>query len=346
MANEEHLTELNEGVESWNYWRERNPDVRSDLSGADLRGTDLRRADLRRADLEDANLHGVDLEDADLYGANLRHADVQFGDLRHADLRRTQLGGTQLGGAQLGGANLEEAFFLRTMLSDLDLSETKGLEAAVHQGPSPISTSTLERSRGRIPAGFLKGCGLSDWEIENVKLFDPDLTSDEVGEITYKVHSLRTESPILVNPLFISYSHANTDFVQILEKRFDKKRIRYWRDVHDLKAGRMETQIEHAIQVNPTVLLVLSAASVESDWVVWEVKKARDLEKKLGRDVLCPIALDDAWKSSRWPERLRYQIEEYHIVDFSRWQEDEAVDEPFQKLLDGLKIFYPGKEPT
>ena len=33
-----------------------------------------------------------------------------------------------------------------------------------------------------------------------------------------------------------------------------------------------------ALRLNPTVLLVLSAASVKSDWVAWEVKKARELE--------------------------------------------------------------------
>ena len=40
----------------------------------------------------------------------------------------------------------------------------------------------------------------------------------------------------------------------------------------------------------------------------------RELEKELGRDVLCPVALADAWKDCRWPERLRVQIMEYTII--------------------------------
>ena len=63
-----------------------------------------------------------------------------------------------------------------------------------------------------------------------------------------------------------------------------------------MKAGRIETQIDRAIRQNPTVLLVLSENSLNSDWVEHEVRTARGLEKEIGRDVLCPVALDDSWK--------------------------------------------------
>jgi hypothetical protein len=41
MANKEHLAPLKEAIEKkdieiWNKWRQENPDIRSDLSGADL----------------------------------------------------------------------------------------------------------------------------------------------------------------------------------------------------------------------------------------------------------------------------------------------------------------------
>ena len=53
MANEQHLKLINEAIEKhdiaiWNKWRQENPDIRPDLSGADLR-----RADLNKANLED-----------------------------------------------------------------------------------------------------------------------------------------------------------------------------------------------------------------------------------------------------------------------------------------------------
>ena len=170
------------------------------------------------------------------------------------------------------------------------------------------------------------------------------MTEDERTAITYEILRLQGEQPIQVNPLFVSYSHRDAVFVEKLERLFDKRGIRYWRDVHDLKAGRLETQIDRAIRLNPTILLVLSEHSVESDWVEWEVRKARELEKELKREVLCPVALDEAWKSCPWPQRLRVQIEEYNILDFSDWRKPATFEKQFVKLIDGLGLFYRGEK--
>jgi hypothetical protein len=70
-----------------------------------------------------------------------------------------------------------------------------------------------------------------------------------------------------------------------------------------------------------------------------EARLARELEKELGRDVLCPVALDDAWKTCRWPERLREQIKEYNILDFSAWQDEAFFKLTAAKLVDGLDLF-------
>jgi hypothetical protein len=199
---------------------------------------------------------------------------------------------------------------------------------------------TLSRARGKIFEKFLRGCGLSDWEIEWTKLYDPDLNNNEIDEILYKVHDLRASQPIQISPLFISYSHADRVFVDKLEGYLNKKGIRFWRDIHDMKSGRMEKQINQAIEHNPTVLIILSKHSLKSDWVGHEVRKARQLEKKLKRDVLCPIALDNSWKKSSWPERIMEQVTEFNVLDFSAWKDDNIFDNTFNKLIDGLRLFY------
>ena len=94
-----------------------------------------------------------------------------------------------------------------------------------------------------------------------------------------------------------------------------------------MKAGRLERQIDRAIDLNLLVLLVLSEESVRSDWVRWEAQKARQLEQRFEeqgqpRDVLCPIALDEAWESCRWPGWLRTQIEDYHVLAFLGWEDE------------------------
>ena len=94
------------------------------------------------------------------------------------------------------------------------------------------------------------------------------------------------------------------------------------------------------MRLNPTVLLILSENSINSDWVEHEAESARELEKELGRDVLCPVALDDSWKDCKWDKRLRRQIEKYNILDFSQWKDEEVFSRQFSRLVDGLDIYY------
>jgi hypothetical protein len=231
--------------------------------------------------------------------------------------------------------NVSGTTMLFTRFNDVDLTGCVGLDAVTHKAPSSIGIETIERSRGLIPESFLRGCGLSDLEIEFAKLYRENLTSEAISDITYRIHELRGVGPIQWRAVFISYSRSDSAFVDQLETLLNEHGIRFWRDIHDLKAGRIETQIDRAIRLNPVVILVLSQNSVESDWVEYEASKARDLEKELKRDVLCPVALDDAWKSCRWPGPLRRQIENYNILDFSR-----DMNGQFAKLEEGLGLFY------
>ena len=110
--------------------------------------------------------------------------------------------------------------------------------------------------------------------------------------------------------------------------------------MHHATAGRLEKVVDRAIRQNPTVLIVFSENSIQSDWVEHEVESARELEKEIGRDVICPIALDDSWKSTNWPKRLIRQVMEYNVLDFSGWQDATVFKKNFKKLIDGLELFY------
>jgi hypothetical protein len=181
---------------------------------------------------------------------------------------------------------------------------------------------------------------LSEWEIESAKLYNADLSNEEINNIIYRIHDLRARRAFQITPLFISYSHADGAFVDAIEGLLVEQGIRFWRDVHHARAGRLEPQIDHAIQLNDVVLLVLSKQSTNSDWVEHEARKAREKEKKSGKDALCPVALDNSWRTCRWPERLREQIQEYNILDFANWQDDAYFHMMFGKLLEGLNLFY------
>src|SRR5258708_7475832 len=86
MANDEHVALLKQGVEAWNAWRDKNPNILPDLSGVDLYnahlgGLDLRGTNLSGADLREANCKGADLSGANLRGAALVHTDLTGADL-------------------------------------------------------------------------------------------------------------------------------------------------------------------------------------------------------------------------------------------------------------------------
>ena len=375
MANEEQLKILSQGVDVWNRWRGENPDVKFDFMEADLRGVDLRKAELWGGRFLSAKLYGANLNEANLSGTDLRKADLRKTKLREAKLLGTRLEmanlsetnlsyahvlGANLSGSNLDNASLNEANLKNSnldgaslsgtdltngllgsiVLGDNDLSQTVGLETIRHQTPSTIGTNTLQKSRGNISVTFLRGCGLSDWEIESAKLYNPELSNHEIDEILYKVHDLRATQPLQISPLFISYSHVDSPFVEKIEEHLNAKGIRFWRDVHHATAGRLEKQIDRAIRHNPTVLVILSENSIKSDWVEHEVRTARELEKESGHDVLCPVALDDSWKTSSWPKRVMEQVMEYNILDFSRWKDDTEFERLFKKLIDGLELFY------
>ena len=321
----------------------------ADLRGADLRGADLRGADLRGANLSEADLRWADLRVAFLGGANLSEANLIDANLGGANLDGANLGGADLSGADLGGANLidanlSEARMSATVLCSLNLSEVQGLGSVQHDGPSSIGSDTLFLSKGRIPDSFLQACGLFPWEVLSARLYDPNLTPHEVSELLYKVFDKRTHGPIFIGGLFISHSWKNSDFVDMLYERLTKEGVSVWLDRHHAVAGPLQKQIYDAIRVNDVVLIVLSKAAIESDWVENELEMARKKEKEEKRDVLCPIALDDSWKSKLEPDDpyrgLWRTLTAKNVLDFSMWNSGE-FESTYEKLIRGLKIYYP-----
>jgi uncharacterized protein YjbI with pentapeptide repeats len=314
--------------------------VGADLTFAYLDNANLTEADLREADLGEADLVGAILKEAKLGGANLGGTDLNVADLREADLREADLSGAYLEYTNLEDAKLIGVIFGATTIAHVNLSKVDRLEKSRHISPSNISTSTIQLSLGKIPETFLRGCGISDLDIEYANLYNPDLSNHEIDEILYKIRHLRAQQPLQISPLFISYSKADSKFVDKVVAQFNHRGIRFWRDVHHATAGPLKKEIDRAIRYNQTVLLVLSENSIESDWVQYEVRFAQDLEKGTERHVLCPVALDDSWKSSPWPKGIMEQVMEYNILDFSKWEDEGEFKNQFGKLIDGLDLFY------
>jgi len=331
------------GIGEWNQRRgadEAIPDLSSAnlsdayLTDADLRGANLRSAGLVGAYLPGADLVGADLRYADLGGAILVGADLHGAILVGADLSEAHLGRTQLSEANLSGAYLRQANLsganLRgtdfgeckcagTIFADVNLSEGRGLDSIKHLGPSTVGIDTLFRSHGKIPEGFLRGCGVPDALIVQQRAL--------VGAM----------EPIQFYSCFISYSSKDQPFAERLYSDLQGKGVRCWYAPEDLKIGeKIRVGIDESIRIHDKLLLVLSKNSVASDWVEKEVETAMEKERQQKRVVLFPIRLDDAVMKMEtgWPADIRRSR---NIGDFKKWKIHDAYQKTFDRLLRDLK---------
>jgi hypothetical protein len=376
MGNAQHIDMLNKGVRIWNQWIRDNaitPDLsQTDFTGANLIGaylveanlnntiladadiananltkaqlnnaslveSDLSRATLIEAQLDGADLNHTNLGHANLRGASLIKADLSWAILRNANLSDVQLTEANLHSAgltyadftdaKLIGANLRRALLGWTKLANTDISVVKGLDAITHRGPSTVGIDTLYKSRGDIPVVFLQGCGVPD------------------EFITYLPSLVGARQAIQFYSCFISYSHRDEEFSKRLHSRMRDAHLRVWYAPEDIKGGqKLHEQIDTAIQLHDRLVLVLSENSLQSEWVMTEIRKARKIENKEKRRKLFPIRLTDMETIRKWEcfdadigKDLAIEVREYYIPDFSNWKNHDSFEAAFNRLLRDLK---------
>ena len=220
MASTNHLEQLLQGVDAWNAWRQKEPSLDPDLSGANLAGANLGRSNLSRTDLSaaklmeanlaGANLSGANLGRADLSGANLSTVTTSFGaadlrganlsgtDLAAANLQGAQLSGADLSGAQLAGANLIGAQLTGANLAaaDITAADLSGADLAeanvgkANLADANLSGANLNRANLReaklmwanLSASHLIGSDLSKANLTGANLSRANLSGAELIE--------------------------------------------------------------------------------------------------------------------------------------------------------------------
>jgi hypothetical protein len=319
MANPEHLEILHKGVKEWNSWRKKFPKTTVDLSGADLRRFDLEYADEMRSTWKIANFSNIDLTAARLHYANLSGVRLNGANFSGAGLINTDFCGANLTDTIWENAVLGFTFFGLT-----NLKSAKGLETCKHQMASCIDYHTIMASQP-LPEAFLLGCGLSGTLIQ----FLPSISNN----------------PIEFYSCFISYSSKDEEFARRLHERMRAAGLRVWfAPEHAMGGKKLLEQIEHAIQMHDRLLLVLSDHSILSEWVMTEIRRAREAERKEGHRKLFPIRLTDfktleEWKcpDSKSGQDLAEEVRQYFIPDFSNWKNHDDFEKTFDRLLRDLK---------
>lgn len=308
---------------------------RADLRGAKLRGAiltwsrargaKLSQADLNGAGLTRAKLDGADLGGADLSGANLTGAYLRGANLTGANLCCATLAGADLSRAKLSGADFDKATIISTTFNDVDLSEVKRLNTTHHLGASFIGIDTIYRSGGNIPENFLRDARVPEHFIIYIR-------------------SIVEEAPRFYS-CFISYSTKDEEFAQRLYSRMSKEKIPVWFAPKDLKGGEeIHKQIYRAIQTHDKLLVVLSDNSINSDWVISEVRQAQRAESVETRRKLFPIRLVDLKVLREWEcfdadsgKDIAAEVRKFFIPDFSNWKNNDTFEAAFERLLRDLK---------
>jgi len=342
--NEEHVARLRDGSRRWNEWRHEYPSVVPVLSGADLTGVDLAGALLANAEMGGAVLAGANLRESILFQVELYRADLSRAVLDDADMRGAKLHQATLTDASLRRCNLFRVDFIQTILDranfagaflhttafcNVDMSRCRGLDTAIHGGPSSLDIATLLRSGNSLSSGFVSGTGVPENVIAGLRsLF-----------IASEPERARTQS------CFISYGHQDEAFARALYTRLKGQGVRVWFAPEDLRGGRkLFEQLDEAIRRHDRLILVLSKDSLHSQWVAVEVSKARTREAVENRRVLFPIRLvpyeilqSSTLIDSQTGKDVAVELREYHIPDFSGWEDSESFSAASGRLIRDLQ---------
>lgn len=148
----------------------------------------------------------------------------------------------------------------------------------------------------------------------------------------------------LFQSCFLSHSHKDQDFADYIAVRLKREGVEVWYAPEDMHGGaKLHEEIQRAIRTFDRLLFVLSANSMESEWVKSELRVARKREIQERRRVLFPIALVPFEMVKAWEcfdgdsgKDLAVEIREYYIPDFSQWRTSREFEKAFRNLLEGL----------
>lgn len=142
-------------------------------------------------------------------------------------------------------------------------AELSGLEALVSQ----IGTESAPRTRTRRPH---RGDG-----------------RDLPGMPPRQLPSQRTST---TTKLFVSYNHADSVFVNKLERDLASHGAEVWRDVREIRVGEsVIRKIREGIDRCDYFIVVLSQKSIKSEWVQREIDVATTHELETGKRKVLPV---------------------------------------------------------
>ena len=332
---------------------------RADLREADMTSAIAPGANLRGADLRGANLAGINLDGATLSEANLSGADLTNANLDRSNLDRVNFTGANLTGASFNGANLSRtnlseatlnaADFYEAVLNDVVTGDAdfnnciigytvfqncamdgaQGLDSVRHDAPSTIGLDTLLRSRGALPHSFILGSGIPV----------------AVAGIQDSV----ADAPVTTLEVHISCANEDIAFARRLEDNLRDQGVRTWvfaegfrgNPLVDRRASSGEEEVERWVRHYDRLIVVCSAASLDSETVRNDITAAQEFENTNDRWTMFLVDADGVMEAGR-VRAARLLKEEHRVFDLAGQSEgSDGYTEALAGLIENLRDEQP-----
>jgi uncharacterized protein YjbI with pentapeptide repeats len=194
MTTGRHISifKLHEGeVDAWNRWREKNPEIKPDLtgirlfkielSGANLSKSFLWNADIRGANFTEANLTEANFLYATLVGCNFSKVNLSQASFNAANLTRVNFSQANLSGASLSGANVHQGKFIGANLTKANLTKANLTEAKL---------TGANFTEAHLSTGIFFKTDLSDTNLTQANLTNANLVEANLNNANLKSANL------------------------------------------------------------------------------------------------------------------------------------------------------------
>ena len=310
---------------------------RSIASGANMRGADLRNANLAGINLDGATLSEANLSGADLTNANLDRTNLDRANFSGADLTGASFNGANLSRTNLSEATLNEADFYEAVLNDVITGDANfhnciigytvfqncamdaalGLDSIRHDAPSTIGLDTLLRSRGALPESFILGSG--------------------IPVAVVGIQDSVSDAPVTTLEVHISCANGDIEFARQLEDNLRDQGVRTWvfaegfrgNPLVDRRASSGEEEIERWVRHYDRLIVVCTAAGLDSETVRNDITAAQESENTNDRWTMFLVDADGTMASGR-SRAARLLKEDHRVFDLAG---QSAGSEEYQAAL-------------
>lgn len=147
---------------------------------------------------------------------------------------------------------------------------------------------------------------------------------------------------------FISHSSKDSLLTEKLIERLREAGLPVWFSREDIHGGHVHKQLAYWIKHSDRFVLILSEASMASDWVKLELRILFDLQDRGGEQELYPLRLVSMEAIESWQfidyatgEGLAARVlSTCNILDFSAWEDEAKFEALFRRMCKDFRVEY------